>query len=232
MEFFDRSVDDAMKDQAFIKDFVTFLSMYCIYAAPKEEMMKEVESAQLALYFEDKEKEENNEFPSFLEYQTSSDLAWQSWQYVNCYEDWMKKKGDNGKYRYVFIPKFTGDKHNRCQPSAGSEGMLLYNKMLVWFTQFKAHDGFTKNVRTLMNKEAKARQLLPDWTVADAPKKTVSRSSDSDDEMDDEDIPEVEDVGEADAFLFGDRITRNMSRTSCHQDDGDQVSSDDESNDD
>ena len=47
VEFFDRSVNDA----DFVCDIVKFLSMYCIYAAPKEEMMKEVKAAQLALYF-------------------------------------------------------------------------------------------------------------------------------------------------------------------------------------
>ena len=74
---------------------------------------------------------------------------------------------------------------------------------------------------------------MPDETGTEGPKKHLTLSvNNSDDNMDDEDIPKIGDVEEADVFLFGDRITRNMLQTSCHQVHGDQDSSDHEANED
>ena len=69
--------------------------------------MKTMKKLRLDLYFNDIELESSNKFPSFIEYNTTSNLAWQSWQYINSYNDWYTKKTDESK-RHKLQSKFTG----------------------------------------------------------------------------------------------------------------------------
>ena len=80
MDFFAKSVSMAMETDGFLEKFLSFLLRYCIHGAPKGETMKKL---WLDLYFNDIELELSNKFPLFIEYNTTSGLAWQSWQYIN-----------------------------------------------------------------------------------------------------------------------------------------------------
>jgi len=212
MKLFDVSVDETIATPRKLKSLIRFLLRYGIHGAPREDMMKSVKQEQLELYFSDMELELSNQFPSFLEYNTTSDLAWQTWQYINSYSDWVAKKKDEG-LKHTLMARFTGDKHYRGQPAEDSEGMILYKKILAWFDEFKKHDEYKGKVREEANAMAKDRGLLPKWTAEKGPKKYVKRPRHDDEDIDDEDIPEVPEGDEYDSHLFAEAYSRNMSRT-------------------
>ena len=195
-KFFEKTVDEAIDDDGFLDKFVFFMVNHCIFGAPKDEMMKSVKNSQLDLYFDHKASELANDFPSFLEYHTPSDLAFQCWQYINLFNDICMKKNDPSK-RHQLKAKFTGDNHHRRQPAEGSDAMKLYYKLLDWFVEFKSHKEFIDKVRRLANKWSKKMALLPTWTETQGPKKHVKHCCDDDDDIDDEDVPELPDIDEA-----------------------------------
>ena len=209
-KFFEKTVDEAIEEDEFLNEFVFFLVNHCIFAAPKDEMMKSVKNAQLDLYFDHKASELANDFPSFLEYHTPSDLAWQCWQYINLFDDASLKKDIPAK-RHTLTAKFTGDIHHRRQPTEGSDAMKLYNKLLSWFVEFKGHKEFIDKVRRLANKWSKQMELLPTWTLTQGPRKHVKHCCDDDEDIDDEDVPELPDIDEEiDGVFFANTHSSHM----------------------
>ena len=88
-----------------------------LHGAPREDMIKgvKVKQEQLDLYFSDMELELSNQSPFFIEYNTTSDLAWQSWQYINSYEDLHATEKKNEGLKHTLKAKFTGNKHYALQ---------------------------------------------------------------------------------------------------------------------
>lgn len=206
-------VDGLYKDDEKLDHLVRFHMLYTIHALPKEETFKKIKLAQIEAYEEKSENEIANLFPSFLEEMTSSDFAWCQWQYINSLPDWKYKK-DNPNTKHQLQSRFTGNKHHRQQPAAGSEGMLLYESFLQWYKEFKRHPSFLKTVRPLANKIAKEMELLPTYTSVIGPR--VARRATEDDE-DESDAPEL-DYDSDGSFSendvdYRDKIAESRSRT-------------------
>ncbi len=81
---------------------------------------------------------------SLVEYNTLSDNAWTTWQYVNSYDDWALKKEALGqrvaKQKHKLQSRYTSNGHSCFHPRADSEGTMLYQKCwngmpISWGTQ-------------------------------------------------------------------------------------------------
>ena len=130
--FFDKSVEEIMNDDENLGKLVEFMMSYCFHAAPREKTLKETRQLQIDTFCEDSTQEIGNDF-KMIEHNTLSDNTWTTWQYVNSYMDWKKKKSELGdkksKAKHTLNSKFTSIGASRYKPKSGSEGMLLYKKM-------------------------------------------------------------------------------------------------------
>ena len=142
--YFEKTVDEVMDDDVYLGKLVEFMISYCFYTAPRDKTLKEARQVQVDTYMVDMHDEINNNFKSLVEYNTLSDNAWTTWQYVNSYDDWALKKEALGqkvaKQKHKLQSKFTSNGHLRFQPMTNSEGMVLYQKMLKWYELLKAND--------------------------------------------------------------------------------------------
>ena len=184
--FFEKSVEEVMDDDESLCKLVEFMMSYCFHAAPREKTLKETRQLQIDTFREDMAKEIGNDFKSLIEHNTLSDNAWTTWQYVNSYGDWRKKKlalGDKkSKTKHALSSKFTSNGTSRFQPKSGSEGMLLYKKMSNWYAQFMRHPEFKGKVRMLANKIAKSYNLLPTFSEEFGPRQSRPVDDDSEGE--------------------------------------------------
>ena len=209
-KWFDIPVDDVYENEETLETIVTFMMKYTLHAAPKDWTHKQMRMNQLEAYEADPQEEIDNLFPSFIEYLTKSDMAWCPWQYINSFDYWqMKKVNKKGK----FWSKYTGDKHHRYQPTAESEGMQLYNKLLEWHTGFKSHPEFKKKARVLSNRIAKEMKILPTWTLGSGPKRKFSRTEEDDADVEAPVLTDYASDDELDGHCFGDVLCNTTSRT-------------------
>ena len=194
--FFDKSVEEIMNDDENLGKLVEFMMSYCFHAAPREKTLKETRQLQIDTFREDKTQEIGNDFKSLIEHNTLSDNAWTTWQYVNSYMDWKKKKSELGdkksKAKHTLNSKFTSNGTSRFQPKSGSEGMLLYEKMSNWYAQFMRHPEFKGKVCKLSNKIAKTHHLLPTFSEEFGPRQ--SRPVDDDSEGEEAAEIDVQDI--------------------------------------
>ena len=194
--FFEKSVEEVMDDEEILCKLVEFMMSYCFHAAPREKTLKETRQLQIETFREDMAKEIGNDFKSLIEHNTLSDNAWTTWQYVNSYGDWRKKKlalGDKkSKTKHELSSKFTSNGTSRFQPKSGSEGMLLYEKMSNWYAQFMRHPEFKGKVRMLANKIAKSYNLLRTFSEEFGPRQ--SRPVDDDSEGEEAAELDVQDI--------------------------------------
>jgi hypothetical protein len=200
--YFEKTVDEVMDDDVYLGKLVEFMISYCFHAAPRDKTLKEARQVQVDTYMVDMHDEINNNFKSLVEYNTLSDNAWTTWQYVNSYDDWALKKEALGqkvaKQKHKLQSKFTSNGHLRFQPMANSEGMVLYQKMLKWYAEFMRHSEFTGKVRKMANKLAKSFNMLPTFTEDLGPRQKrpqvdVAGDSDEAEELDllDIDMPSL-----------------------------------------
>lgn len=174
-----------MKLDALAKFWMT----YGIHALPKEETNREVRAAQMEAWLEDPTKEIDNDFSSYVEFFFKSDPSWVMWQYCNSYDDWCAKKGKKD-LRHTLKSKFTGDTHQRMQPSEDSEGMRVYLDYQLFCSKIIDDKRFVTVFRKLANKHAKAMDILPTWSLTTGPKKR-KRVVDVPDSGDESDAPIV-----------------------------------------
>lgn len=166
--YFEKTVDEVMNDDDLLGKLVEFMISYCFHASPRDKTFKEARQVQVDTYMADMHDEINNKFKSLVEYNTLSDNAWTTWQYVNSYDDWAFKKEALGQkvaiHKHKLKSKFTSNGSSRFQPKADSDGMVLYQKMLKWYADFMRHPEFTGKVRKMANKLAKKYNMLPTFT--------------------------------------------------------------------
>ena len=187
--WFNQDVDVVMNDDEALENIVKFLMRFSIYALPKEDSFRTVKDDQMLAYTEEKSKEIGNDFPSFIELLSQSDMSWTAWQYINSYQDWHNKKNKTCK-KHELHSRFTGDSHNRCQPYDGSDGMKIYKKIHTWYGEFRKHDDYCTKARRMSNKVAKDWKILPTWTLEQGPKIVKKKSYAS--RPDPSEAPEIE----------------------------------------
>ena len=214
LAWFDKTVDDVYDDEETLKIIVSFLLQFALFAAPKDQTFTKVKADQVNTYDEDPAKEIANEFTCLIEFLTKSDMAWCTWQYYNSVPDWDAKKNQGVTGKHTLKSRFTGDKHCRYQPEENSEGMKLYKRMMSWYSDFKAHQGFTTKAQRLCNELAKKYKLIPTYSVEFGPKKTIHRHVDPDSDVE-APVVDLSDTDEGvDSTCFLDYVAESKSRFS------------------
>ena len=123
---FEKTIDEVMDDDVQLGKLVEFMISYCFHVDPMDKTLKEAWQVQVDTYTVDMHYEIDNNFKSLVEYNTLSDNAWTTWQYVNSYDDWALKKEALGqrvaKQKHKLQSRYTSNGHSRFQPKADSEG--------------------------------------------------------------------------------------------------------------
>ena len=151
--------------------FVLFVLRYAIYAAPKEQLKKEMRNEVMKAGA----SEGDHLHKCHLDFLTSSDIAYAVWQYLNSHDDWERKLKDPTK-AYNHDTKWSTDKTG----ASMIEGYKVYDALEKWCRELK---GMSKRdaseedkkcyeeLRVAFNKKAKSLGLV---RVRDVPKMSVS----------------------------------------------------------
>jgi hypothetical protein len=184
-----RDLNEFYGDAAAVKKMSRFIMTYTYHAAQKTKLDKTVKDNQTEAYWNDQDKEADNDFRGFADELTVSDMAWTTWHYVNSYEDWCRKLAQKaaveddenmdsilddlvpveGRGKYKAKTKWTSDGKRRRQPRPGSDGMRFYETLENWFRQFKLHRNFVL-IRKEVNRLGKLYHILPTYSDENEPR--------------------------------------------------------------
>lgn len=108
--------------------FVLFVLRYARYAAPKEQLKKEMRNEVMKAGASEGE----HLHKCHLDFLTSSDIAYAVWQYLNSHDDWERKLKDPTK-AYNHDTKWSTDKTG----ASMIEGYKVYDALEKWCRELK-----------------------------------------------------------------------------------------------
>ena len=170
-EMLQNSTPHEMINSAESRDmFVLFVLRYARYAAPKEQLKKEMKNEIIKAGASEGE----HLHKCHLDFLTSSDIAYAVWQYLNSHDDWERKLKDPTK-AYNHDTKWSTDKTG----ASMVEGYKVFDVLEKWCKQLKgmskkdasAEDKkMYEELRIEFNKKAKSLGLV---RVREVPKMSV-----------------------------------------------------------
>ena len=87
-----RMTNEPQEDDVMANVFINFMLKYGKFSAPKAVLEGAMKEAQLACYEESPDKEDDGDFRAGFECLTKSDQLYPIWVFMNCEEDWEKKR--------------------------------------------------------------------------------------------------------------------------------------------
>ena len=155
--------------------FINFMLKYGKFSAPKAVLEGAMKEAQLACYEESPDKEDDDDFRAGFECLTKSDQLYPIWVFMNCEEDWEKKRENphDKSVSYGCKTKWTSNISSRrdgdLDVAVSEDGMKWYNKIATFIEELhKSH--YIPALRRLYNKRAKEMGVLPVLKEAKRPR--------------------------------------------------------------
>jgi hypothetical protein len=200
----ERELSDFYQDDGAVKKMARFIVRYSYHAAPKGKLFRQIKVNQAEAYYQDAEREGDNDFKGVADELTDTDIAWTAWHYVNSYGDWTRKLRadimvcDNGVEmppliapergkKYKSVTKWTSDGKRRGQPKSGSEGMIVYEKFLKFVREMRLHPEFIR-IRREANRLCKLLEIIPTFVDGEGPEEDGTGGEGKSDSEDDDEM--------------------------------------------
>ena len=161
-----RMTTEPQKDDIMANVFINFMVKYGKFSAPQAVLEGATKEAQLACYEVSPDKEEIGDFKAGFECLTKSDQIYPMWVFMNCEDDWKKKREHphDKSISYGCKTKWTSNMSSRREVeqevAVSEDGMEWYSK-IADFIEDLHNSPYIPTLRRLYNKRAKVLGVLP-----------------------------------------------------------------------